>query len=120
MINSKHSKERLIKAISDCIAGSPGSNGIGLSELSCILRMPFDKLIPYIENTIKDGLISIHSDDKSRVYKSAQKEIERQIKLLNSVFVCSDENNDLLILKDTQSIKISTNSRFIIDKSRTV
>jgi hypothetical protein len=110
MINSKDKRERLIKAISDYIADSPGSNGIGLSELSSSLKKPFFKLIPYLENSLREGIISIHSDDNPRKNKFTQEEIDRQIKLLNSAFVCSDDNIDLLILKDDQSISILLNS----------
>lgn len=107
MINTKRSREKLLKAISDYIAHTPGSNGIGLSELSSSLKKPFFKLIPYLENSLREGIISIHNDDNPCIYKFTQEEIDRQIKLLNSAFVCSDDNLDLLILKDEQTIIIS-------------
>lgn len=62
--------------------------------------MEFSKLIPVLKILISDGLISIHSENKVRNYKSEKKEIKRQINLLNDAFVCSDENIDLLFFKD--------------------
>jgi hypothetical protein len=72
--------------------------------------MQYNNLIPYLENSLREGIISIHSDDNPRKYKFTQEEIDRQIKVLNSAFVCSEDNLDLLFLKDEQSIKISVNS----------
>jgi len=103
---------RLLKTISDFNVAYPGSKGIGLSELSCIQKYPFVKLIPYLENYIRCELISIISDDEPLKHISVlneiekQKEIDRQIKLLNSAFVRSDDNFNLFILKDNQSISI--------------
>lgn len=107
MIISQKSKQRFVKVISDYIAGSYGSDGMSLPNLSSLLEKDFFKLIPVLEILISDDLISIYSDYNPRKYKTEQKEIERQIKLLNYAFVCSDENFDLLILNDNQSIRIS-------------
>jgi len=100
-------KKRVIKEINNILAKKPGAIGIELPELSCGLKREFRILIPILENLIRDGSILVSRDDNPGKLKSGDKEIERQIKLLNEAFTYPEDLSDVLSINEEKSVKIS-------------